>query len=120
MARAFSITVNSKYDLRPIKKYGDVMYLYTDMQHPPINNPQRMLDDCIERLENFGFDPKVDFIIMTGAVVNVALFVAAAFVQYGTLKLLMYDPRTNKYYERQIEEDSELPETGGRSAAIDA
>lgn len=101
MTRAFAIQFNSRFNLKPAEKFGEVTYLYTD-KVPPIVTPQVVVEEVIERLEHFSFDPDKDFVVLSGSTVNVVLFVAAAILAYEKIKLLIYDPKRNVYYEREI------------------
>ena len=106
MTRAFAVQFNNRFNLKPAAKFGEVTYLYTD-KVPPVSTPQVVIEEIISRLEHFAFDPSKDFIVLSGATVNVVLFVAAAVLAYEKIKLLMYDPVRHLYYEREIRDPEE-------------
>lgn len=107
MARAFAIQYNHRFNVKPASKFGEITYLYTDSSSPPMANPQVILEETMERLDRFNFNPKVDFVIFSGTIINVTLFVTAVMLLYGEAKLLCYDAVTHSYFERHIRDINE-------------
>lgn len=104
MARTFVVSLNDKYDLRGLKKFGDLIFLYTDKQAIHVNNPNALMADNIERLERFDFDPDKDFIVLVGTLASASFFMCAALIEYRKIKVLIYDARAGKYFERLVAE----------------
>jgi hypothetical protein len=103
MARVFGIQYNAHYNWKPTKAFGDLNYIFTD-KTPEISNPQKFIEEVQLRLENFSFDPKTDFIVLTGTTNNVCLFICSAMLAYGEIRLLLFDSVRNSYYERLIKD----------------
>lgn len=104
MARAFVISYNPHYNVKPAAKFGEITHLFTDVKSLSNNNPQGALEEIIERLDKFGFDPKIDFIVLSATGWNLAMFFAAALLTYGEIKTLSYDAKRNIYYERIVKD----------------
>jgi hypothetical protein len=61
--------------------------------HPKVY--QQVIDD----LERVKFDPKRDYLCITGKLVPCSLMLAAAIAQYGCVRVLVYSSREGVYEE---------------------
>jgi hypothetical protein len=103
MPRAFAIQHNPVFHIGPAEKYGTISYLYTDnSKMPSVAYPQALLADMLERLQKVEFNAKEDFLILSGGTVQLIAFVSAALLEYGVVKVLLYDHKHHSYYEREM------------------
>ena len=97
MGRVFLAEQNARYDVEPAKVYGDIVYL-TDSVNP--YNTQTCALQLVEELEREGFNPKKDFVCMTGQTITLAVLLAILVQAFGTVRMLIFDARHGTYRER--------------------
>lgn len=99
--RVFIPEENQRYNFDAAKTYGELLFMGEQGTVNPFK-PDIEMDEMLNGLEDQDFDPKEDFLCLTGKSLVVALFLAAAVRKYGTVKTLMFDARVSAYRERII------------------
>ena len=99
MAKVFLAEKNSKYNLSSANKFGKLVFLSEEQLNP--FNTAEIAALFITGLQQF--NPKVDFVCLTGASSVICIFLAVAVKLYGSVKILMFDARETQYRERIID-----------------
>lgn len=100
MSKVFVAQKSTRFDMKPAEAIGTVEYCTGEFSSP--FNAEGMSQEILQTLTEKGFDPEVDFIALTGAVIPVALLTAVALATYPKVRLLMYDARSGSYTERTL------------------
>lgn len=96
MSRVFLIEENHRYDLTPLRPFGDLVFLCKDWECNPFQ-PVRTLELIRQRLDSHSFDAETDFVCMTGQNLKIALFLAVTANDYGSIRVLMFDAVSHSY-----------------------
>jgi hypothetical protein len=100
-SRAFLPVATDRFDASAAEEFGELVALIP----PPVPNPFRV--ERVEALARDGaraarFDPKLDCLVITGPVAQVAIVVSALVREYGSLRVLIFHARQRVYVERVI------------------
>lgn len=97
--RVFLIEENPRYDLTTLVAFGRVIFLCKERECSPFQT-SRSTELIRQRLEDASFDNESDFICMTGQNLKIAMLLAVAANDYGSVRLLMFDAVSHSYKER--------------------
>lgn len=96
--RVFIPEENPRYNIDAAKTYGDLIYFGGKGSINPFIVDKAM-DGMLRGFLEHEFDPEEDFLCLTGKSLVVALFLAVAIQNYGTVKTLMFTSRDSIYRE---------------------
>lgn len=96
--RVFMAEPNGRYDVSQCAEYGDLVYLSQRAMNP--FNTVDVEKQLIEALRQHRFNPAADFVCMTGQNLIIAMLLAVAVREYGSVQVLMFDARDSTYRER--------------------
>ena len=84
-----------RMDISDARRFGEFVFLLGQHVSPfKVNALARLLVDSLIEHE---FNPKTDYICLTGQALMVPVLLAATYKEYGTLRLLMFDARISEY-----------------------
>lgn len=99
--RVFLPIANDRYDTSLAKEYGDI-YVLHDGHLNPFNT-----NECICLLKNAlierDFDPKKDYLCMTGQSLVLSLCLAVVTSVHKRVNILLFDATTNMYRCRVVD-----------------
>ncbi len=99
--KVFLVEPNDRFVLTSAETFGEILYL-TESRLDPFNLPV-VIDSIYDGFIACEFNPKTDYVCMTGNTLVLAVMLAVAVSLYDNLRLLMFDARTSKYRERTME-----------------
>jgi hypothetical protein len=103
MTRAFMVQPG-RDDVSRARRFGEVTYLFgASDRRPPIWSDEFQAE-LAERLRARGYDPDVDYVVMTGHLATVALFVSAVHAAWpgSRPQALFYDKAQEDYVQRRL------------------
>lgn len=93
----------TKQDVRRAATYGEIVYLFgASRQRSALFECDAVSDEIVTALEEYGFNPALDFVCVTGHIVSIALLTAAVVSNWGRVKFLLYDAIQKTYHERAL------------------
>lgn len=98
-SRVVLIEENPRYDLAQLAAFGEVVFLCKDRECNPFQL-ERTTELIRQRLDKMGFDGETDFICMTGQNLKIAILLAVAANDFGSVRVLMFDAVAHSYKER--------------------
>jgi len=101
MARIFLAEKNSKFDLAPARKFGQIVFLSSTPMNP--FNTGDLVNLFKAGLHKEHFNRDTDYICLTGVFSIICIFLAVAIKLHGSVKVLMFDAKETEYRERVIE-----------------
>ena len=87
------------HDISDAMKYGKVINLTEG--NLPLNNTDRIMYGVAERLKEYNYNPKTDYIAISGSPV-LATLITRVLSRYREIKTLNFNAKTRKYYVRHI------------------
>jgi len=90
-------------DVSGAADFGDIVTLMDNKVVPFLVHEFAPL--TIRTLESYRYDPKKDYICLTGQMMAVSIAVAVAFQRYGTIRLLAFNAVSGDYEERSLSVD---------------
>jgi len=93
--RVILLQKSNKYDVSAAGAYGEIKYLIDEYLSP--FDPDKTIQRIRDALDEVGFDPDQDAIVLTGASILVSMFLSVLTFDYGKVKTLLFDARTAKY-----------------------
>ena len=99
--KCFVISNNTGVDVSPAAKFGDIRYLFEDLQESGIISDDFELK-CIQALHHWGFDCDVDYVVIAGNITAVCRLIAALMSEYETIGTLAWSKETYKYQVLEI------------------
>lgn len=100
MSRAFLLADSSSYNTQKAERYGKRVFIFDHEPHPL--NISAMVETVANRLDEMGFDPSVDYIVLTGNNVSIAMLCATVAAQWGSFNVLAYDAKSGYYVSRSF------------------
>lgn len=95
--RCFCIESTS-HDVRSAEDYGDVNYLFGNHRSKTsMFDARRFGEQVCDALEDEDFNPDIDFFLLAGNVVALAVAVAAIVTEWGPFQALAFDSQQRKY-----------------------
>ena len=92
--RVFVVQPQAKYNITRAEKFGEITYVCHSIQ--PLN-----VTDSIARitkqLNQHGFNPHSDYILMTGQLLAVSYLLAVAAKISQAVRILIYDAKSENY-----------------------
>lgn len=93
-----------------LERFGDVMYLFAEEERrPPIFDVATYSRVIKTRLEELGYNPAYDFLVMSGSSNANYVMLSTLVAAFGTVKVLMWHSATENYAERQIGKEPSEP-----------
>lgn len=99
-SRVFAPQKDARWDLTSATGWGEIQYLFEENVSPM--NPDRVMIFGQRRIKELNFDPAQDYFLMTAKSGILALCLSLVLHQYGPIRCLFFDARTQKYIERQV------------------
>lgn len=116
MSRVFALSP-SKYDITGATEYGEIVYLYNDINKPRM--PYAFVDDFGQdvwrRMEQNSYDPDKDYLLIVGSHVILAQWVAAVISECEWCNALLFNS-TDEIYVPRILGFKERMSDGQRSS----
>lgn len=100
--RVFFLLNSDRFMTEPAEDFGIRSFLFERSLRSPLS-PDELIEDCLALLEERNYDPTIDYIALTGPVIQLCMFFAAVFAHYGEVKSLIFDARSEKYSERTLD-----------------
>jgi len=97
--RVFVLTNDERFDTRSAEEHGARIFL------EPTTTPftaEEFMEEIVESLEKYLYDPEKDFILMAGPVQALALYVGTIMAEYAPITLLLYHAPTEKYHPKTV------------------
>lgn len=101
MSRVFFLLKSDRFQTEEAEKFGERVFLFQNSLRSPLN-PNDLILDCMDLLEENNFKLDEDYIAITGPVIQLSMFFAACLSKYGIVQALIFDARTERYHERTI------------------
>lgn len=100
MSKVFVLAPIPRFDVRPAKAHGDVVYLFSSVSEINPFNGQAALNLIAESLDKLGYKPDRDMLVLTGPVASVAMLLLAAseMSDAGEIQVLIFDARNGGSY----------------------
>lgn len=97
--RALFVVESPRFNVASAVEFGEIVYLFKDGQLNPLHtdNTIKSIRTALQRID---YDPDVDFVVMAGSSLLLALYFATVAQEWGFVRALMFDARHNKYVER--------------------
>ena len=92
----------NKSKTSPALEFGEVKALFKHGSDRPSSFDPALADVIKEELICNNFDPSVDFIAVSGLLVNTSILVAVTVAEFKTVSLLLFDARLGKYQKTII------------------
>lgn len=101
--RVIVVCESNRYNLAAAEEFGELKFLM-DHQINPFH-VDRLTNMMNSSLENIKFDPRHDFVCLTGQAVLLSVMCTIIGSKYHgeTIKFLVFDATTNKYKPRKLE-----------------
>lgn len=100
------------FDLTPAMVFGEVVFLFERTGERTSIWSEDFSSCVLDKLEEINYDPDIDFIVVSGAIVTLSLAIAVIAADYGVIKLLLYHSAEAGYVSRKItceEEEVDYP-----------
>lgn len=102
-SRVFFASRNQRFDVTAAEPFGEIVYLFERDRPSPLRT-QKVYDGILERMLSNDFDPNLDYIVLTGPNVYVAVLLAVAVAEFGGTKMLVFDAPNDRYIEQDLTE----------------
>lgn len=99
--RALFVVESSRFNISSAREFGEIVYLLKGEPVSPLNVDE-VVSRIKEALDDIAFDPKNDYVVLTGQTLLVAVYLAIACDVSGQVRTLMFDARHDKYVERVV------------------
>lgn len=88
-------------DLSP---YGEAVLVFKDDEanRPSVFDPNKFSACTLGRLQELGYNPEDDFLVVLGSMIGVSLLIAAALNKYGSIRILLFSAITGAYVPRVL------------------
>jgi hypothetical protein len=109
----------SDVDVSTVRKYGQIVYLFAPAKRgrggapegsvtmrpnrPSTLHFEAYLSMTLESLENVGYDPMIDFIVITGQQLALCLTFAGLALRYGKFRCLVFSAHEDTYAEKEFD-----------------
>jgi len=101
MARVFIAEPSERYDLKPAEEYGEITFLSTHGFNP--FDTEFVIEKITAALETAEYNPKEDFICLTGQSLLISMFLGVVAALYDDpIRILLFDARKSVYRERSF------------------
>lgn len=121
--RVFLIAENQRFNTQAAEAFGKRVFLFEGREPNPFD-VEKLQIEVLRRLVKHWFNPKLDYIVLTGSSVQTALFlgiVAGEYLNKSSIRILIFDARSDSYQSKRVNQrpyQSEiralLPEKGER------
>lgn len=101
MSRVIIPEPNGKYDISSAERYGTIVTL-SDRRVDPLS-PDETATLFKARLKDVGFNPREDYICLTGHQLTTSVFLATVTSMFPCVRVLMFDARYSDYVSRVFE-----------------
>lgn len=98
--RVFILQAQKRYDTSAVKFYSKKLVYILKEEHISPFDTFGYIDLITHRLTEENFDPRKDFICLTGGSILLAIFLATLtrhFIYENQFKVLIFDARNNRY-----------------------
>jgi hypothetical protein len=95
-AKVFVIQDDGHKNLFPAKKFGQKFVVLATKDLPLYRNPTATISGVLSRLQDY--DPKQDYVIMTGDPLLIGIVTAYIIKQFGTIRCLKWDKQNIDYF----------------------
>ena len=105
-ARVFILQAQKRYDISAVKYYSKNLVYILKEEHISPFDTYGYIDLITHRLKEENFNPRKDFICLTGGSILLSIFLATLtrhFVYESQFKVLIFDARNNKYKLRILD-----------------
>lgn len=93
MSRVFILEPCQQFPVDGAAEFGEVVYMYDKhFQHPPPLSPT-LGPALLDKLVEYRFNPKVDYIVATGKMIQLFTLAAVVASKYGKFRALCFDAR---------------------------
>ena len=99
--RVFVPVKTDKYDTSQAERFGGIFFLSEESISP--FNINEVIWKFINSFRQSNFNPKIDYICMTGNSLILCWLSVAAMSLYKKVNILTYDSRNEEYQEKQLE-----------------
>ncbi len=101
--RVFFVVESLRFDTSSAEKLGEKVFIFGERTNMDIfTDPNRFLKVAMVSLHRENYDPKKDYIALTGPAMLLALFLGQILFQYRTIKVLLFDARTGTYIPHML------------------
>jgi len=100
-SRVFIPIDTDKYDVSNAKKFGEIVYILDDTVSP--FNITETTYKIINSLKRNEFDPRKDFICMTGNSIILCWASISIMTLFDKVNILLFDSRTDDYQVKTLE-----------------
>jgi hypothetical protein len=114
LPRVFFLTNNPRYYIRPARRFGRSVFLFTEDPSPFMVS--RTLDNMKRALKREEFTPGRDVLALTGSSTLLSLLCVVAASNYERFDVLVYNPREKQYHQHPIEAAYDYRETDQTSS----
>lgn len=104
--RVIVVTTNAKVDLEPARKKGKVTILFDRSSGIDMGSPFNLEMICKtirSRLAELKYDPSTDLVAIYGSFIYMSCLSAVLAVDYGMVKMLVFNAADDSYVERQVD-----------------
>lgn len=104
MSRVFILQAPKAHmDLSSCAKYGDIVTLFVDQERrPSVFDTEEFGKEVLQRLEKHNFDPTVDYICVTGAMVALITGLIAIACAYDDFMILLFSSNSVQYVAKKV------------------
>ncbi len=102
MARVIYLDNSLRGKTTQAVQFGEVVFLFDEYDTRPSSFDPTFQLTLKEKLYELDFDPETDYIAVTGKYINTVLLVATVVVTFGTVSLLLFDARLQRYLETKL------------------
>ena len=85
-----------------LAEHGAPVYLFEWSKRPRAFEVDKMLDLTVAALRAREFDPARDSLVLTGQLVYVSVLLAAATMEHGRVRVLVFDAVNERYVARSL------------------
>lgn len=98
-------------DYSAAKPFGEVVCIF-EGDRPAITT-KKFQTEIRRRLELYKFEPESDYVIVSGAAINMHIYASVLAGMYEIYRVLVYSPQSNEYFPLEIGiEENETANTG--------
>lgn len=93
------VPIACKHDLTPAAEFGTVVFLIRNMIFS-LDRPEMISRLFRQELLRIQFDPERDYVCITPPVIPITILYGQVLSEYGCVRGLYFDARTDTYVER--------------------
>lgn len=105
MSRVFVIE-RTRHDVSSASDYGPLKYIFPPDMHRSSLWSKEFRDELTSRLDDLGFNPKVDYILAAGNTIPLIMLVGALVARFGYVRALAFYATDRTYTPILIGDES--------------